>query len=270
MRRVLLVLSLTLPLGCGAAAKSPVVEEKSTEAAVVKTEKTVARTGDPRDASASRTASESVSEAAPPVAVAKPAEGAAEPEPAAKAAKPKPPKEFAQLEPPDAPATESPPSLKPAPKGTELVLPHIRLTAPGNWVAKKPDVQFLLAEFTLPRAAGDDADGRVTITTAGGGVKQVMEMWQQQFGGKPDKEAQEEPQVLGMWVRLLDMSGTYRPPSGSSAPVKTHPNYRLLGAICDVGDQNQMYFIKAVGPAKTIAAHEKEFRAFVASMKLKQ
>ena len=270
MRRVLLLVSLAVPLGCGAAAKSPVAEEKSTEAAVVKTEKTVMRTGDPRDASASRTAGESVSKAAPPAAVAKPAEGAAEPEPAAKAAKPKPPKEFAQLEPPGTPAAEPAPAVKPATKGTELVLPHIRLTAPGNWVAKKPDVQFLLAEFTLPRAVGDPADGRVTITTAGGGVKQVTSMWRDSFGGKPDKEAQEEPQVLGMWVRLVDLSGTYRSPSGSSAPVESHPNYRLLGAICDLGDPNQMYFIKALGPAKTIAAHEKEFRAFVASMKLKQ
>ena len=66
------------------------------------------------------------------------------------------------------------------------------------------------------------------------------------------------------------MSGTYRIRASQSAPLESFPNYRMLAAMCDVGVKDQMYFIKAVGPAKTIAAHEKDFRAFLASMKLRQ
>jgi hypothetical protein len=40
----------------------------------------------------------------------------------------------------------------------------------------------------------------------------------------------------------------------------------MLGAIIDLGEE-QLYFLKAYGPAKTLAAHADEFRALLQSLK---
>ena len=153
-----------------------------------------------------------------------------------------------------------------APSGPEVDLDGVRLTAPGNWVRKAPRVEFIRAEFGLPRAEGDGADGRLTVSVAGGSLKDNVDRWRKQFAGKPEKESQERLKASGVDVTLVDLSGTYNDQQGPFAPATERPGYRMLGAIFDVG--GQLHFIKAYGPAKTMAAHAGEFRAFVESLKL--
>src|SRR3989304_7642307 len=52
--------------------------------------------------------------------------------------------------------------------GGPVELDAITLTAPAGWPQMPPSSSFVSAEFALPRAEGDDADGRLTISTAGG------------------------------------------------------------------------------------------------------
>lgn len=271
MLRSLLFASLLLLTGCGAASISPDGDKKTAPTpGAEKTDKTAALSGNSGGVDAVPTPSEPAPEVVPPATELKPDAEPVEAEPDTNPAVAKTRPRIIELEPPDVPP-DTPPA-KPAAKDTnskELVLQAIRLKVPDTWISKKPEVGFLLAEYSLPRVAGDEADGRVTITTAGSGVKQVIAMWRGQFGGKPDKESQEDPQILGLWATLVDYSGTYRSQPSQSAPVELHPNYRMLGVICDTGDKNQMYFIKAIGPAKTIAAHADEFRAFIGSIKLR-
>jgi hypothetical protein len=248
MLRPLLFGSLVLLLGCGTESKSPESDGQTPTASTAEKTETTAVLPAPAE----------------PVPAVVPS--AAEEKPGAKpvAAEGKPAAEIVALEPPAVP------SAKPAMAGRELVLQDIRLAVPGNWVFKKPEGAYLLAEYTLPRAAGDDADGRVTAAMAGTSMKQVIAMWREQFGGQPEKESQEELKILGLWATLVDMSGTYRTRASQSAPFESHADYRMLAAMCNVGQPGQMYFIKAIGPAKTIAAHADEFRAFLGSIKLKQ
>jgi hypothetical protein len=154
----------------------------------------------------------------------------------------------------------------PAPTGPEVDLGQARLTAPAAWVRKAPRVEFIRGEFTLPRAEGDAADGRITVTVAGGGLKENVDRWRTQFVPKPEKESQEPLKVDGVDVTLVDFSGTFNDQMGPFAPGAERPGYRMLGAIFDLG--GQLYFIKAYGPAKTMAARAAEFRTFVQSLKV--
>jgi hypothetical protein len=167
--------------------------------------------------------------------------------------------------------------------GVELKLGRIRLTAPKNWISKPPATDFILAEFSLPRAAGDAADGRLTVSAVGGSVDENLALWREQFNKKPaaqpdnaeqaDEDADEKPpqesvekrEIAGVPVVFVDIAGTFRDQSRPSQPVVKHPGYRMLGAICDV--QGQLHFIKLYGPVKTISAHADEFRALVGSLK---
>lgn len=154
----------------------------------------------------------------------------------------------------------------PAPTSPEVDLGPARLTAPAAWVRKTPRVAFILAEFALPRAEGDSADGRITVSVARGSLKDNIERWRGQFGGKPEKESQETIKVEGIDVTLVDYSGTYNDQMGPFAPGVERSNYRMLGAIFELG--GELHFIKAYGPAKTMEARAPEFRAFVQSLKL--
>lgn len=149
-------------------------------------------------------------------------------------------------------------------KDGEIAIDQIRLSAPKTWVQKPPRSSILLAEFSLPRAEGDPADGRLTVTRAGGSIADNVERWRKQFSPKPEKESQEKIEVGGIPVTLVDFSGMYLDQRGPFAPAVESPGYRMLGAIADV--EGQLYFFKAYGPAKTMAARAGEFRAFVDSM----
>ena len=50
----------------------------------------------------------------------------------------------------------------------------------------------------------------------------------------------------------MDFSGKYLDQRGPFAPATACPEYRMLGAIIDVG--GRLNFIKCTGPAKTVAA----------------
>jgi hypothetical protein len=154
------------------------------------------------------------------------------------------------------------------PSGPEVDLDEVRLTAPSAWVRKAPRVGFIRAEFALPRAEGDPADGRLTVSVAGGSIKENVDRWRLQFAGKPEKEAQETLKVDGIEVTLVDFSGTYSDQMGMSAPAVERSGYRMLGAILDIG--GQLCFVKAYGPAKTMAARTAEFRTFMQSLKAKK
>jgi hypothetical protein len=154
----------------------------------------------------------------------------------------------------------------PSSAGPEVALGPVRLTAPKTWNRKQPRVDFIRGEFSLPKSEGDKADGRLTVSTGiRGTLQENVERWRVQFVDKPEKESQEKITVSGIEVTLVDLSGTYKDQKGMMGPAVEMPGYRMLGAIFDVG--GELYFIKAYGPAKTLAAQADAFRAFVQSLK---
>lgn len=150
--------------------------------------------------------------------------------------------------------------------GPLVTLGRVRLTAPDGWARQKPRSEFIQAEFALPRSEGDSADGRLTVSMAGGSVEDNIDRWRGQFSQQLAKESQEQIKVQDVDVSLVDFSGTYNDQRGAFAPLTETPNYRMLGAIIPV--DGQLHFIKLYGPEKTIADHAEEFRGFVQSLQL--
>ncbi len=152
--------------------------------------------------------------------------------------------------------------------GPEVELGPMFLTAPEGWTRKPPQSGFVLAEFRLPRAEGDPADARLTVTAVGGSIEENVARWRNQFGGKPEQEKLEEIDVTGIPVTLVDFSGTYNDQHMGLAPAEQRPDYRMLAAIFNVG--SQQFIIKCYGPKKTVAEHADEFLAFVRSLESPQ
>ena len=151
--------------------------------------------------------------------------------------------------------------------GGPVELGAITLTAPAGWQQMQPSSSFVAAEFALPRAEGDDADGRLTVSTAGGTVEANVDRWKGQFGPQAKQARPEEIDVDGLKVTLVDLSGNFKDQRGPFAPAVDRPGYRMIAAIVPV--DGQLHFIKATGPEKTIAAHADQIREFIRSVKRK-
>lgn len=147
-----------------------------------------------------------------------------------------------------------------------LRLEGLSLTPPAAWTRKEVSSSFVLAEFVLPKAEGADADGRLTISTAGGSVEQNLQRWRDQFGGKPEKVTEERLERNGLVIHQVDYSGEFNDQRGPFAPGTKRAGYRMMAAVIQTSaDAPQLHFVKATGPAATIEAHAESIRQFFAS-----
>jgi hypothetical protein len=151
----------------------------------------------------------------------------------------------------------------------------VRWTAPSAWKteAARP---MRAATYSIPLAAGDQGIAECVVNFfgagQGGGVDANIERWQGQVlgaDGKPATGKIEKRTGRGVPITLIDTSGTYTgmggPMTGGGKPV---PGYRLIGAIVE-GPGGSVFF-KLTGPAKTIAAQQKNFEQLIASIQLEK
>jgi hypothetical protein len=131
-----------------------------------------------------------------------------------------------------------------------------------------------VAQFSLPRAAGDADDGELVVYYfggSGGSVDANIDRWlgqMQQPDGRPSKvvATRESRTVSGLSIALVDVSGTYvAEVTPGSAARHNNPGYRLRAAVVET--PGGPYFIKLTGPAKTVAAQAQAFDGFVSSLK---
>ena len=171
-------------------------------------------------------------------------------------------------------ATSAAAEEKPADRGFAIGEGKVTFTAAGGWKKVQPKSRIVEAEFEVPAAKGDAAPGRLTAMGAGGDVEANIARWAGQFvapAGAEVKPQIDKLTVDGAEVHVVSLSGTYKDtPGGPFAGGKPvlRENYQMLGAICVTKAGN--YFLKLYGPKATIAENEKNFRAMVESMKIKQ
>lgn len=151
--------------------------------------------------------------------------------------------------------------------GGPVDLDAIVLTAPSGWRRVKPSSSFVAAEFSLPGTDGDNADARLTVSTAGGSVEANIQRWKGQFDPLTEETPQEEIDVAGIQVAVVDLAGNFNDQRGPFAPAVQRPDYRMIAAIIPVN--GQLHFVKATGPQQTMAAHADEIREFVRSVRQK-
>ena len=130
-----------------------------------------------------------------------------------------------------------------------------------------------VAQFLLPRAAGDTEDAELVVYYfggSGGSVEANIERWLGQMAqpdGRPSAAVarRQARTVNGLALALVDVSGTYVAETSPGSSARHHsPNFRLRAGV--VQTPRGPYFIKLTGPARTVAAWEQAFERFVASL----
>ena len=150
----------------------------------------------------------------------------------------------------------------------------LAFTPPKAWQPRAPSSSMRVAEFVIPRAAGDAEDAEAIIYFfggTGGSADANITRWigqiQQPDGSASAARATRETRTInGLKVTTIDVSGTYvaevRP--GASEHYNK-PGFRLRAAVVET--PRGPYFIKVTGPAKTIAAAEADYKALLGSLK---
>jgi hypothetical protein len=147
-----------------------------------------------------------------------------------------------------------------------------RWSAQEGWLEEPPTSAMRKAQFRLP---GADGAGEATLVVyhfgagGGGGVEANVARWASQFeqpdGSDSAAAARTTTRTLkGVALTDVDLSGTYvaETSPGSGQRVRAE-GWRLLATILE--PQGGPYYVKLVGPAATVAAHEARYRAFLAA-----
>lgn len=150
----------------------------------------------------------------------------------------------------------------------------LNFAAPAGWKTVATSSSMRVAQFALPRAAGDAADAELVVYYfggSGGTVEANIERWLGQMhqpDGKPSSAVakREARTINGLKVTLVDVGGTYIAEMTPGSPQRHNsPNFRLRAAVIET--PNGPYFIKLTGPSRTIAAADKAFEQFLGSVK---
>lgn len=160
-------------------------------------------------------------------------------------------------------------------KGAPVTIDGLTSKAPGDWKEKPPASQMQFKVFALPKAEGDAADATLTIyffgQGQGGDVKANVARWKGMFkapAGKSidDIAKQDDFTVSGVKITRVDLNGTYlykRTPMDTEVTEK--PDHRMIGVVFESKGGN--YYMRLVGPEKTVAKHAKGFEEWLKNFK---
>jgi hypothetical protein len=141
---------------------------------------------------------------------------------------------------------------------------------PPGWTARPLASSMRVAEFVVPKSAGDTEDGELIVYYFGGGGGSVdanLQRWASQFQSIKDP-VRTTTTVNGLTLTTLDISGTYvaetRP---GSTERYNKPGFRMRATVVET--PKGPYFIKLTGPAKTIDSAGAAFDEFLKSLAFK-
>jgi hypothetical protein len=179
----------------------------------------------------------------------------------------------APAQPASAPGQSRPMTAQPS--GGASASGDLKLQAPDGWISEQPSSSMRVAQYKLP---GDAGDASLVVyyfgPGQGGSVDANLERWigqmQQPDGSSSRAKAKTETTTVnGMNLTLLDVRGTFSAGdmTGGGGSGQAMPNARMRAAVIET--PKGAYYIKLVGPEKTVERWDAGYMAFVKSAQLK-
>jgi hypothetical protein len=153
---------------------------------------------------------------------------------------------------------------------------ELKFKTPDGWTSQTPSSSMRVGQYELPAAEGDIEPASLVVfyfgPGQGGSVEANLDRWMGQIqqpdgGSSKDKAKTDTLTVNGMKVTLLDVSGTYAggDMGRGSGPAKS--NFRMRAGVIETPKGG--YFVKLVGPEKTVGKWDESFIAFIKSAEYK-
>src|SRR5882724_712789 len=154
---------------------------------------------------------------------------------------------------------------------------ELKYKVPDGWVVEHPASSMRAAQYKLPKADGDTEDANLVLyyfgQGQGGSTEANIDRWinqMQQPDGRPSREKakSETMTVNGLKVTVVDVAGTYAAEmSPGSGTFTNNPNYRLHAAVVETPKGS--YYVKLIGPEKTVTRWDKAFTNYIKSFEFK-
>src|SRR6185437_9746699 len=153
---------------------------------------------------------------------------------------------------------------------------ELKFKGPAGCVEEERTSTMRVAQYKLPRAPGDTEDASLVLyyfgPGQGGSTTANIDRWisqMKQEDGSTAKGAKDEHLVAnGLKVTTVDVSGTYVAETApGSGTFNNKPAYRLRAAVVET--PNGSYFVKLVGPEKTVTQWNESFLSFIKSFEFK-
>lgn len=153
---------------------------------------------------------------------------------------------------------------------------QIQFHPPSGWVSEQPSSSMRVAQYVLPKTEGDAEDATAVVyyfgEGQGGGVQENIDRWIAQVqrpdgSSSKDNAKTESMTVNGLKVTTLDVSGAYNAGAmagGGANPYSSQGLSRMLAAVIET--PKGAYFLKLVGPVKTVDQWSRSFLDFVKSV----
>lgn len=144
--------------------------------------------------------------------------------------------------------------------------------APKSWKSTPPKSQMRRAQLTVEPMEGDDYPAELIVFAfpgGAGGVDANLKRWQGLFkddNGDPPRMEKKTIQGKNVEVTRAETHGEYHPAQFGGRPEPVRKNARLLGAIIITDDVG--YFIRMVGPDKTMGKISPDFDEMLKSIKV--
>src|SRR5262245_43031422 len=146
----------------------------------------------------------------------------------------------------------------------------LTFTKPAAWTDRAAASSMRVAEFVVPKVAGDPEDAEVIVYYfggTGGSVDANLQRWTTQFQSSKDP-IRTSSVVNGLKLTSLDVSGTY---VAELLPGSTEhhnkPGFRMRATVVET--PKGPYFIKLTGPAATVDKAGALFDQFLQSLAFK-
>ena len=175
------------------------------------------------------------------------------------------------------PRSSAPQTSSSSAPSSKLVAGDVSYKVPESWTVEKPTSEMRLAQYKLPKAAGDGEDALLVVFYFGpgqGGTTQAnIDRWVNQVkqpdgSSSKDKASTETLTVNGLQVTTVDVKGTYSGGmSQDSVPKDSNSIYRLRGAVIETPKGS--YFVKLTGPEKTVNHWDQAFSDYIKSFEFK-
>jgi len=163
-------------------------------------------------------------------------------------------------------------SSPPAQKGT------LKFKVPAGWIDEQRSSSMRVAQYRLPKLdTGDSEDASAVLyyfgQGQGGSATANVERWigqmQQPDGSaSKDKAKQESFETNGLKVTTIDLAGTYTAETApGSGQFFNKPGFRLRAAVVETPAGS--YYVKLVGPEKTVTQWNESFLSYLRSFEFK-
>ena len=151
----------------------------------------------------------------------------------------------------------------------------ITFDVPKSWKSSTPTSSARRAELKVEPIEGDDYPAELIVFAFQGGAGSVdanLTRWQKLFkdeDGNPPKIESKKVQAKNVEVTRAETSGHYYPTAFPGRPKEPdRPGARLLGVI--VTGEKYSYYIRMVGPDKTMKKLTTEFDNMLKTIKLEE